>query len=113
MTAPVLEDLRREGQKLLPDIKMSDLSATSRQQAEAHIAGRGRHGDFIIEEAKGVSGFINLVGIESPGLTSAPRWEMVRDIVAKHIPLAERAVCRRTAGLRGHFCDSAGRTGTL
>ncbi|MBR2322725.1 MAG: (2Fe-2S)-binding protein, partial [Clostridia bacterium] len=30
-----------------------------------------RH-DFVIEESKKVNGFINCIGIESPGLTSAP-----------------------------------------
>ena len=32
----------------------------------------GSRGDFIIEEAKDAPGFINIAGIESPGLASAP-----------------------------------------
>ena len=38
--------------------------------------------DFVIESCKDVKGFINLLGIESPGLTSAPAIAlMVRDMV--------------------------------
>lgn len=36
-------------------------------------------GDFILEEAKGVKGFIDVAGIKSPGLTSAPA--MALDVV--------------------------------
>lgn len=73
VTAPVLEDLRREGQKLLPELKMSDFirnfAGNRPKRTPPEIGGNG---DFIIEEADGVAGFVNIVGIESPGLTSAP-----------------------------------------
>lgn len=40
------------------------------------------NGDFVIGEAKDVAGFINALGIESPGLTSAPAIaELIREIV--------------------------------
>ncbi|MHB8061987.1 MAG: (2Fe-2S)-binding protein, partial [Ruminiclostridium sp.] len=43
----------------------------------------GGFGDFIIEAAKAVPGLINLIGIESPGLTSSvPISRRVRDIIA-------------------------------
>ncbi len=39
-------------------------------------------GDFIIEEDKGVEGFINLMGIESPGLSASPAIaQVVVDII--------------------------------
>lgn len=38
----------------------------------AGLRARGNTGDFIIEESPEVSGFINVAGIESPGLSSAP-----------------------------------------
>ncbi|MBE0633844.1 FAD-dependent oxidoreductase, partial [Candidatus Bathyarchaeota archaeon] len=44
--------------------------------------------DFVIrhEEDKGLPGFINLVGIESPGLTSSPAIaEMVEDMVKEYL----------------------------
>ena len=47
--------------------------------------------DFVIESRKDVPGFINLVGIESPGLTSAPAIAlMVRDMVAEKIALEKK-----------------------
>ncbi|MBQ3234681.1 MAG: NAD(P)/FAD-dependent oxidoreductase [Clostridia bacterium] len=49
-----------------------------------------RH-DFIIEESSVAKGFINLAGIESPGLTSAPAIGkyVVEEIVSKLLPLEE------------------------
>lgn len=38
----------------------------------AGLRAQSDRSDFIIEEAKSVKGFINLAGIKSPGLTSAP-----------------------------------------
>ena len=49
-----------------------------------------RH-DFIIEESSVVKGLINLAGIESPGLTSAPAIAeyTVKELVSKLLPLEE------------------------
>ena len=48
--------------------------------------------DFIIGECEDAKGFIDVAGIESPGLTSAPAiGEYVRDIVASLLPLKEKA----------------------
>ena len=51
-----------------------------------------RH-DFIIEESSAVKGFINCVGIESPGLTSAPAIAeyVVDEILSKIITLTKNA----------------------
>ncbi len=47
--------------------------------------------DFIIEESKVASGFINVAGVESPGLTSAPAIAkyVVEEIVSSLLPLTE------------------------
>ena len=49
--------------------------------------------DFIIEESKNNKGFINLIGIESPGLTASPAIGkfVVEDIVSKLIDLKRKA----------------------
>jgi len=60
--------------KYLPDIQLDDLEPEmagirpTLQQAEAGFT------DFVIrdESDKGLPGFVNLIGIESPGLTCAP-----------------------------------------
>ncbi len=47
--------------------------------------------DFIIEESSVAKGFVNVAGIESPGLTSAPAIGkyVVEEIVSKILPLEE------------------------
>ncbi len=47
--------------------------------------------DFIIEESKVAKSFINVAGIESPGLTSAPSISkfVVEELVSKHFTLNE------------------------
>lgn len=48
-------------------------------------------GDFIIREDSGTKGFIDVAGIESPGLSSAPAIaEYVRDIVGNILTLNEK-----------------------
>ncbi|MDD3690233.1 MAG: FAD-dependent oxidoreductase, partial [Synergistaceae bacterium] len=88
-TADVMKELRREGQELLPEIRMTDyirnFSGIRPKQTPPEVGGNK---DFVIEDRKDVSGFINLLGIESPGLTCAPAIaEMVRGMVERHIPL--------------------------
>ncbi len=48
--------------------------------------------DFIIEESKNNKGFIELIGIESPGLTAAPAIGkyVVEELVAKRLKLEEK-----------------------
>ncbi|MDO5522141.1 MAG: NAD(P)/FAD-dependent oxidoreductase [bacterium] len=52
---------------------------------------RTEQGDFIIEEDEWNKGMINLIGIDSPGLTAAPAIAAyVKNLVAKVLPLKER-----------------------
>ncbi len=64
------------------------------RQVITSFAGLRAHadrGDFIIEEAPDAKGFIDVAGIESPGLSSAPAIGLyVRDIVAGMLPLVEK-----------------------
>lgn len=47
--------------------------------------------DFIIEESKGYPGFIDVAGIESPGLTSAPAiGEYVAQLVNEIVPASDK-----------------------
>ncbi|HEX79477.1 MAG TPA: NAD(P)/FAD-dependent oxidoreductase [Dehalococcoidia bacterium] len=72
--------------KFLPFIEADDLDPdTAGIRPTLQKAGGGFR-DFIIaeESGKGLPGLINLVGIESPGLTSAPAIaEMVSDMVSE------------------------------
>lgn len=51
----------------------------------------GGNADFVIEDRFNVKGFINLVGIESPGLTAAPAIaELVEGMVENHLELCKK-----------------------
>lgn len=83
-TKPVMDKLFNEARELLPPIGMKHI-IRSYTGIRAKIVGpkTGGFGDFIIEESEVVPGLINLIGIESPGLTSSvPISRMVRDIIA-------------------------------
>ena len=63
--------------------------------------------DFIIENVAEAPGFIQLLGIESPGLTCSPAIsEHVRDMVASHVELRrkEKFISERR-GFAGRFHD--------
>lgn len=76
--------------------KMAELSVNTipRRQVITSFAGLRAHddrGDFIIGEAADAKGFIDVAGIESPGLSSAPAVGLyVRDIVAGMMELTEK-----------------------
>lgn len=87
--APTMAQLREEGLKLLPDIRISDyirnFAGLRAKQTPPEVGGNA---DFVVEDRADVPGFINVLGIESPGLTSSPAIaEMVRDMVKAHLPL--------------------------
>ena len=87
--APTMASLREEGLKLLPDIRVSDyirnFSGLRAKQTPPEVGGNA---DFVVEDRADVKGFINVLGIESPGLTSSPAIaEMVVDMVRRHLPL--------------------------
>jgi len=82
-TASGLEYVKVNSQKLIKDIPFHKI-------IRSFAGGRATSstGDFVIEESD-VSGFINVCGIESPGLTAAPAIAeyVVDELVSKHIKL--------------------------
>lgn len=88
-TSEVMKSLRAEGHKLLPDLKMSDFIRNfSGVRPKQTPPEEGGNKDFVIEDREDVNGFINLLGIESPGLTAAPAIaEEVAGMVSKHLTL--------------------------
>jgi glycerol-3-phosphate dehydrogenase len=68
-------------------------------------------GDFIIEEDPNVERFINLMGIESPGLSAAPAIaKMVLEIIGKKEELNDKEkFVKRTHGPRFHKLDMKGK----
>lgn len=78
----------REIVNYFPSIKLEDLNPDI-SGIRAKLQGPGEPvKDFIIrhEEDKGLPGFINLIGIESPGLTCSPTIaEMVKEMVNEYL----------------------------
>ncbi len=105
-TKTVMEKLFREARELLPPLEQSYI-IRSYSGIRAKIAGpeTGGYKDYIIEESEIVPGLINLIGIESPGLTaSVPIGRMVNGIIAgkedpvpknDFIPVRKGIVCFR------------------
>lgn len=91
-TSRVMERLLKEAKELLPSIDqkyiIGNYSGIRPKQAPS---GEGGFRDFVIKEEEECPGFINLIGIESPGFTaSVPIARMVRDILAQHVELKEK-----------------------
>ncbi|MDR1917114.1 MAG: NAD(P)/FAD-dependent oxidoreductase [Synergistaceae bacterium] len=106
-TAPVMESLKREGLRLLPDLAASDFirnfAGNRPKQTSPEVGGNA---DFTIEDTA-IPGFIRLQGIESPGLTSSPAIALeVRDLVSRHIELRSRTDFNAAnPGFTGFFSD--------
>lgn len=70
-----------------PSIKLEDLQSSysgMRPKLLSQAENKKRFADFYVKEEEGFKGFVNLVGIESPGLTSSPAIaEYVRDMYHK------------------------------
>lgn len=82
-TKEVMDKLYFEARELLPAIDRKDVIRSFSGIRPKLIAPKSeKPADFVIEESKEVEGFINLMGIESPGLTSAPAIaEMVVEMI--------------------------------
>lgn len=107
-TASVMARLQAEGRGLFPKLSTADFIgnfAGIRPKRTSPDEGGNR--DFVIEDRRDVRGFINLVGIESPGLTSAPAIAvMVRGMVGRHLDLEENpSFTARREGLEGRFSE--------
>jgi glycerol-3-phosphate dehydrogenase len=87
-TAEVMDQLFKEAKELLPDITRRDfIRSFAGVRPKLVPAGSTKPVDFVIEADPKVTGFINLIGIESPGLTGAP------------------AIAEKVAGMVGQFVD--------
>lgn len=91
-TGSMLAQLAAEAQTLLPSLDMRQvIGAYAGMRAKLVPGGAENFGDFVIEESPLVSGLIQLIGIESPGLTaSLPIARMVEDMVLGLLPVREK-----------------------
>ena len=97
----IVESIR----KLIPSLREDMIIASF-----AGLRPTTKGGDFHIQEDR--EGFINLVGIQSPGLTAAPAIaEYVVNMIKNHVPLRvkENYVASRKAVPRFRFLDTEAR----
>lgn len=91
-TAEIMDKLFTEALQLLPALErryvIGNFAGIRPKQAPP---GEGGYRDYVIREEESCQGLINLIGIESPGLTaSVPIARMVRDIVGEKLELTEK-----------------------
>ena len=91
-TVEIMKALKAEIRKYIPRLADVDFIGNFAGLRPKLISGKGdkTFADFVIEENKKVDHFIDLIGIESPGLTSTPAIaEMVIDIIGNKEDLEE------------------------
>ena len=88
-TRPVMDQLFREAQQLLPGLERKQIIGSyCGVRPKQAPPGEGGYWDFVIREEETCPGLINLIGIESPGLTaSVPIARMVLDILGQSMEL--------------------------
>lgn len=92
-TADGLEQVLKKGAMSVKELPGSRNVITSFAGLRAHEDG----GDFIIGEPEDAPGFIDVAGIESPGLTCAPAiGEYVAELLQKKYPAAMKQNVNRT-----------------
>ncbi len=97
-TPEVMDKLWQEAQALLPALKRRYIIGNySGIRAKLAPENEGGYRDFVIQEEEECPGLINLVGIESPGLTaSRPIALMVAETVGKTLALTPKENAVRT-----------------
>ncbi len=105
-TREALARLKAEAFDLLPALSRFPFirSYAGSRPKLAGLRGRAEEGDFIIEESGLRPGWINVLGIESPGLTAAPAIAaLVAGIIGEKAGLRERPDFERGGGPRPRF----------
>ncbi len=84
-TKPIIEKLFCEAKQLLPTLERKHIiGAYAGIRSKQAPPSEGGFHDFVIKEEPECPGFINLIGIESPGMTaSMPIARMVKEIIGK------------------------------
>ncbi|MGA2361764.1 MAG: NAD(P)/FAD-dependent oxidoreductase [Candidatus Aminicenantales bacterium] len=89
-TSPVMDRLKDEAGRLMPELGRAPFihSYAGIRPKLVDPGGREKFRDFVVEESGVRPGWVNLLGIESPGLTSAPAIaEMVAGMIGARVNL--------------------------
>ncbi len=86
-----LSSVLKGAQRLVPS-----LSALDAITVFAGLRAVSDNGDFIVESAKEVEGFVNVAGIQSPGITAAPAIaKRVRQLILRKMTLKPKEAAKR------------------
>ncbi len=109
-----LAEVLTGARKLIPSVDVRYVIAIyaglrAAGNAACETAGVDYQHDFIIEIPQSVSGFVNLGGIESPGLTSSPAIaarvvDMLKDAGEKLVEKIDWTPSARAAQFGTHVC---------
>ena len=114
-TKEVMNILRKEAYELLPELKgIPFIKNYSGIRPKLFNTSSGTNfEDFIIEESDKVKNFINLIGIESPGLTSAPAIAryVIEELIGKKVDLKAKKnfIKKRDGIIRTKFLNESTR----
>ncbi len=92
-----MDELKAEAARLMPELAgMSFIHSYAGIRPKlVDPEGREKFSDFVIEESAARPGWINIIGIESPGLTAAPAIaDMVVEMIGAGGPLRPKPVFR-------------------
>ena len=92
-TRNMMKTLLSEARKIIPNIPQNAvINAYSGIRCKLSSPKDGGWADYRVEESKQIPGFINLLGIESPGLTAAPAIaKKVTKMVSKYLDLKTKS----------------------
>jgi len=96
-----------EAKEIIPILsKKAVINAYAGIRCKLSPPGSFKQADYIIEESKKTPGLINLLGIESPGLTAAPAIAIeVSNIVSKSIELKQKNKFKSKSYKRKRFTE--------
>lgn len=106
-TNEMMNTLFKEAEEIIPALpKKAAISAYSGIRCKLASEKSGGWADYRIEESKHTSGLINLLGIESPGLTAAPAIaQEVMKMISKHMELQKKNNFKLKKGRRERFSE--------
>lgn len=106
-TYKTMKTLFKEAKEIVPDLPNNAvINAYAGIRCKLASKEEGGWADYRIEESKKIPGLINLLGIESPGLTAAPAIaKKIKQIISKHIDLKIKKTFKIRTKKRKHFSE--------
>jgi len=106
-TTEKMQMLFKEAKEIIPGLpEKAVISAYSGVRCKLASEMSGGWADYRIEESKTTSGLLNLLGIESPGLTASPAIaQEVTKMISKHMKLKRKNKFKLNPKKRKRFSD--------